>query len=129
MIAAGVSVAGAAFFAPRRAVAGFVAAGAAATVVAFSATVLRANRPEPVEVMAAAIRAHKPADAVCACGAFARNLTFYTHTPVYVGEYQNDLREFLLRPGSVLAVADSVRLEAVESVLQRKFPRIAEVAT
>jgi 4-amino-4-deoxy-L-arabinose transferase-like glycosyltransferase len=128
MIAAGLIVGAAAFFAPRRAVAGIVAAGAAATTMAFSATVLRANRPEPVEVMAAAIRAQEPADAVCACGAFARNLTFYAHTPVYVGEYEDDLRTFLLRSGTVLAVADSGRLEAVETTLQRKFPRIAEVA-
>jgi len=124
MIGAGVAIAAAALLAPRRVIPGIVAAGAAATVMAFDATVLRAVRPEPVEVIAAAIKAQEPVDAVCACGAFARNLTFYTGTPIVNNE---ELGQFLTRPGPGLAVVDSVLLAAVESSLQRRFPRLAEV--
>jgi 4-amino-4-deoxy-L-arabinose transferase-like glycosyltransferase len=127
MVAAGVVIAAVALLAPRRAVPAVVVAGAAVTVMAFDVTVLRTTRPEPVEIIASAIRAQEPPDAVAVSGVFVRNLTFYTHTPVWVGEYAENLAEILAQHGHVLAVTDSERLARVESSMQRRFPRLAEV--
>jgi len=125
MIAAGAITIAAALFGPRRIIPTVVAVASCATVIAFNATVLRTGRPEAVEQIAAAIRQQDPADALCACGAFARNLTFYTQLPVYVGGNEPEFQRFLERPGTVLAVLNATELARIEANLQRQFPRLA----
>jgi 4-amino-4-deoxy-L-arabinose transferase-like glycosyltransferase len=131
MIGAGVTTLAAAVLAPRRLVPAVVALSAGATVMAFDATVLRADRPEPVEVIAAAIRREAPVTDICACGAFARNLSFYAQDKIFVGDFTEGdavLRDFIQRSAPVLAASDEYWLGVVEAKLNRRFRRVAEVS-
>ena len=128
MMAAGAVTIGASLFGARRTVPTIVAVASCATVIALNATVLRTGRPEAVERIAAAIHEQGSADALCACGHFARNLTFYTQMPVYVGGNEAEFRQFLERPGTFLAVLDATDLGRIEASLQRQFPRLAEAS-
>ena len=120
-----------AFVLPRRVMPAAVTAAAAAVLLVFQGSLLAPGRPEPVEVVAAAIRAENRGAAVCACGAFARSLNFYTGSRVEIAnvteDYTDELRRFLENPARVLAAADARALERVETSLGRRFPRITEV--
>jgi hypothetical protein len=115
----------------RRAIIAATTIAAAAVVVLFATSFLAPGRPEPVEIIAGAVRAEGSNIAVCACGAFARSLNFYTHAPVEIANVTPDstdeLRRFLDRPDRVLAVVDWRALVRVEESLGTRFPRITEV--
>jgi hypothetical protein len=91
-------------------------------------SIVTPGRPEPDEVIAAAVRAAGPVPAVCACGAFARSLDFYTHLPTVIGASDDDIRTFLDQPDRVLAAVDAGALARIESTRPTAFPRLAEVS-
>src|SRR6185295_15427166 len=97
------------------------------TLLVVQTSVLALGRPEPVEVVAAAIKAEPPGATLCQCSAFGRNLTFYTHMPIVGAATDDEIAAVLSRPERVLAVVDLPRLTRLEARLQRAFPRLAEV--
>jgi 4-amino-4-deoxy-L-arabinose transferase-like glycosyltransferase len=114
----------------RRGAPGAVAVAAGLSVLTFDGTVLVQGRPEPVEIIARAVRDHGPARLVCACGAFARSLTFYTGVPTdieNVGDVEGEeaVRRFLDTPDRVMAVVNADMLATVEAHAGRAFPRLA----
>jgi 4-amino-4-deoxy-L-arabinose transferase-like glycosyltransferase len=114
----------------RRWAPALVAVAAAVAVVVFERSVLAPGRPEPVEVIAAAARASGITSQMCACGALARSLTFYTHVKTYLAATDRgdaDVEAFLASPGRVLAAVDSHVLARVEARLGRRVPRLVEV--
>ena len=100
---------------------------AAVTVIAFESSVRVLGRPEPVEVVAAVARRAGPVPAICACGAFARSLTFYTHVPTVIGATEDEVVDFLSKDDRVLAAIDSKMLAQVETRMGKSFPRLTEV--
>jgi 4-amino-4-deoxy-L-arabinose transferase-like glycosyltransferase len=115
---------------PRRWTPIVVASAAALAVVVFERSVLASGRPEPVEVLAATARAHGVTAPMCACGALARSLTFYTHVKTYLAATDrgdDDVVEFLASGQPVLAAVDSNVLARVEARLGRRFTRLTEV--
>ena len=107
-----------------------VGAAAAAAVVVFETAMLAPGRPEPVEVIARVVREHNGLSPVCACGALARSLTFYTERKTYLAATdQGDasVLEFLTRDQRLFAAVDAPVLARVEASLGRRFPRLAEV--
>jgi len=100
---------------------------AAVTVIAFESSVRVLGRPEPVEIVAAAARRAGPVPAICACGAFARSLTFYTHVPTVVRATEDEVVDFLSTADRVLAAIDSKMLAQVETRMGKLFPRLTEV--
>jgi len=128
MIAAGIVTIIAAILASTTTIPAIVAASACATVVAFNSTVLRTLRPEPVEQVADVIRQQPQVDSLCSCGAFSRNLTFYTHLPVQVGDGQDEFQRFMEQPGSLLAVTTAEGLADMEARLHRPLRRLTEVS-
>jgi len=124
--AGGAAVIAAWILPPRRALAALTIC-AAVTVMAFESSVRVLGRPEPVEVVAAVARQAGPVPAICACGAFARSLTFYTHVPTVVGATEDEVVEFLSNGDRVLAAIDSKMLTQVEARMGKTFPRLTEV--
>jgi len=115
---------------PRRWVPVVVAAAAALCVVTVERSVLASGRPEPVEVLAATARAHGVTAPMCACGALARSLTFYTHVKTYLAATDrgdDDVVAFLTSANRVLAAVDSTVLARVEARLGRRFTRLTDV--
>jgi hypothetical protein len=130
VMAAGVVVLMGALAAPRRVVPVLITAGAAVGLVAFDRTLLSPGRPEPVEITAAAARDAGVSPTICACGAFARSLNYYTHVKTVIadtGRGADEALHFLSAPGRVLAVVDSKTLADVESQLGRTLPRLGDV--
>jgi hypothetical protein len=127
IIAAAVLIVAALWILPRPAVPAVIAVASAITVIALVRSVLMPGRPEPVEVIAAAVRDEGPVPRVCACGAFARSLNFYTHLPTVVAATDPEVIGFLSSPDRVLAVVDSTVLASVEQAMARRFPRVTEV--
>jgi len=131
MIGIGLAVTLALFVMPRRAVPLALTTASAAALVAFQLLVLAPGRPEPVETIAAAVRAQMPVAGLCACGAFARSLVYYAHAKTEIANVTADdtsqLEAFLEQPERVLAAVDSQALAKVEAARGRRFPRIAEV--
>ncbi len=130
IVAAGVIAALAGLLAPRRWAPWLVAVAAATAVVGFERSVLAPGRPEPVEVIASVARAHGVTSPMCACGALARSLTFYTEVKTYLAATDRgdeDVVEFLSSPDRVFAAVDSHVLARVEASLGRRFPRLTEV--
>jgi 4-amino-4-deoxy-L-arabinose transferase-like glycosyltransferase len=117
------------------AVAGVAAAGAwarlpavlvpvaAALLLAVQFGVLAGRRPEPVEEMAALVRAHRvSAEPVAAYQTFVRNLLFYTRVPQVDLAVEQDAVAFVQSPSRVLLVvleADRDRLQALSGVMLR----------
>jgi len=127
MIGAGLVAMIAALVLPRgRALVALVVC-AAVTVIAFESSVRVLGRPEPVEIVAAAARQAGPVPAICACGAFARSLTFYTHVPTVVRATEDEVVDFLSTADRVLAAIDSKMLAQVETRMGKLFPRLTEV--
>ena len=131
MTAIGVTVALATLLVPRRAVPGLIAAGAGAALVVFNLTLMSPTRPEPVELIANAVRAEGDDTRLCACGALGRSLPFYTGMRAEIAdvnlEHTNELEHHLQadRPG--LLVVDERVLDHVERRLSRTFPRVTSV--
>ena len=128
LVAFGLVMMAAGFLRRRSAVPWIMAGCAAGALVVFERSVQAAGRPEPVEVLADAIRAHAPVPAACACGAFARSLNFYTHLPTVVAATDEEVVQFLARPQPVLAAIDSRTLERIERATGRSYPRLADVS-
>ena len=128
MIGCGAVSIAAVLFTPPRIALGTLTASAAATLLAIQASVLSLGRPEPVESVAAAVRAQGSNQTICTCGAFTRNLIFYAHTPTVVGETEANAQQFLEQPDRVLAVLDSSALNRIQQATGRRFPRLAEVS-
>jgi hypothetical protein len=127
VIAAGVITLIATVAAPQRYVPGAIAVAATIAVLAMQFAVLSPRRPEPVETFARVIEQYKPMPEVCACGAFARSLVFYTHLKTIVTDTDEEVRTFLSRPERVLAAVEAGTLARVEASLSTTFPRLAEV--
>jgi 4-amino-4-deoxy-L-arabinose transferase-like glycosyltransferase len=107
-----------------------VGVAASAAVVVFETAMLAPGRPEPVEVLARVVREHNGTSPVCACGALARSLTFYTELQTYLAATDQDdasVLEFLTRDQRLFAAVDAAVLARVEASLGRRFQRLAEV--
>jgi 4-amino-4-deoxy-L-arabinose transferase-like glycosyltransferase len=127
MIAVGVVTLGAALFAARRHVPAVLAVAAAVALAAFQAAVLSPKRPEPVELMARAAREQGPVPVVGNCGGFARSFVFYSHGKTAMIDSEERVRNFLDTPEVVLATIDEDMLATIETSLNRRFPRLADV--
>jgi 4-amino-4-deoxy-L-arabinose transferase-like glycosyltransferase len=123
----GLSIAAVVFLSPRIAL-GTLTASAAATLLAVQASVLSPGRPEPVEAVAAAVRAQGPNQTICTCGAFTRNLIFYAHNRTVVGETEADAQRFLEQGDRALVVLDRSVLQRIQQRTGRQFPRLAEAS-
>jgi 4-amino-4-deoxy-L-arabinose transferase-like glycosyltransferase len=127
MIGCGVlSIAAVLMLSPRHALV-VLTASAAATLLAIQASVLSLGRPEPVEIVAAAVRAQGPNQTICTCGAFTRNLIFYAHNRTVVGQTDADTQRFLEQPDPALVVLEAPTLGRIEQATGRRFRRLAEV--
>jgi hypothetical protein len=122
----GLSIAAVLVLSPRIALA-TLTASAAATLLAIQASVLSLGRPEPVEIVAAAIRAQDPSQTICTCGAFTRNLIFYTRRRTVVGETEADAQRILEQTERALVVLEEPVLARIEQATGRRFARLAEV--
>jgi 4-amino-4-deoxy-L-arabinose transferase-like glycosyltransferase len=114
----------------RRWIPAVVGAAAAAAVMVFETAVLAPGRPEPVEVIARVVRDQNGTSPVCACGALARSLTFYTQRKTYLAATDRgdaDVMEFLTRDERLFAAVDAQVLARVEARLDRRFARLADV--
>lgn len=131
MAAMGLAVAILALLMPRRIVAPAIAVAAAGALVVFNMTLMAPNRPEPVEVIAAAIRVDNQGWDVCACGALGRSLPFYAGTRAVIAEvnanYTDELVSYLEHQRPHLIVADERVLTLVEGRIGRRFPRMTSV--
>jgi 4-amino-4-deoxy-L-arabinose transferase-like glycosyltransferase len=131
MTAMGMVAALGALVTPRRMVPWAIAGAAGAALVVFHLTLLAPTRPEPVEVIAAAIRAEGEGRNVCACGALGRSLPFYAGRPAVIAdvhaEYTDELVYYLQTDAPHLVVADERVLERVEQRIGRTFPRLTSV--
>jgi hypothetical protein len=105
---------------------GAVTGAAAATLLAVHASVFSPARPEPVEAIAAAVRAQGAEPSVCTCGAFTRNLVFYTHHPTLVGEFDADAQRILEQTNRTIVVVDEPMLARIEQATGRRYIRLAE---
>ena len=116
---------------PRRLVPWSIACAAAGALVVFHLTLLAPHRPEPVEVIAAAIRTEGGGPDVCACGALGRSLPFYAGKRAVIAdvhaEYTDELVYYLEIDAPHLVVADEGVLNQVEQKLGRTFPRLTSV--
>ena len=129
MVAIGIVLAAVTLFMPRRIVPGVIAAAAGAGVIAFNASLMSPDRPEPVERIAAHIRATEAGREVCACGAMGRSLSFYTGTKTIIAEvtmeYLDQIVDYLGNDTPRTLVVDARVLARVEQRLGRTFPRVA----
>ena len=127
MIACGAAAAAASLaLAPRIALA-VIAGAAAATLLALQASVFSLGRPEPVEVIAAAVRAQGPEPTVCTCGAFTRNLVYYAQHFTLVGEIDEHARRILEQRNHTIVVVEAAMLDRIEAASGRRYVRLADV--
>jgi 4-amino-4-deoxy-L-arabinose transferase len=91
-------------------------------------SVFATGRPEPVELAAASMLVGGQPPTACACGAFTRNLNFYTHAKTVVGDPTSEIERFLSSPDRVMAAVDGDALAALEAKWQRRLPRLLEVS-
>jgi len=129
MMVAGACAAGAALFGPRRLVPATLAVASAVSLVGFHRAVMALGPDEPVEQFARAILREPPGATLCQCGAFGRNLSFYTHMPIVGAAEIEEIANVLDLPQRVLAVIDERRLALVEARLDRTarpFRRLAD---
>jgi hypothetical protein len=91
---------------------------AAAVLLALQFGALAGRRPEPVEEMAALVRAHRTAnEPVCIYNVFTRNLTFYSGIRL-VHAFDIDQAAALAQsPQRMLFIARADHIKAIESVL------------
>ena len=131
MTVIGALVAVATLVVPRRVVPAVVAAAGGAALVVFNLSLMAPSRPEPVEVIAAAIRAEGQGNDVCACGALGRSLPFYAGRRAVIADvnaaHTDELIHHLNMDRPYLLVVDENVLSGVEERLGRAFPRLAAV--
>jgi 4-amino-4-deoxy-L-arabinose transferase-like glycosyltransferase len=93
-----------------------VATASAAALLAVHFSIYSAEGIEPVQKMAASFERHWPgAQASGTYRVFVRNLVFYTGVKQTDLNSRDELREFLGRPGRVLAVATEEDLASIDS--------------
>ena len=78
-------------------------------------------------MIAAALRAQGPEPTVCTCGAFTRNLGFYSHRPTLVGELDEDAQRILEQQNHTIVVVERQMLDRIEQASGRRYVRLAEV--
>ena len=71
-------------------------------------------------------RTATPQDTVCACGAFLRNLPFYTQRQVLQAGTQDEVNNALSMDRPVVAAIDTRKLLEAEAALNRRFERLVE---
>jgi 4-amino-4-deoxy-L-arabinose transferase-like glycosyltransferase len=125
ILAAGLFVLLEAFFGALRRIPFVMIAASAVMLFVVQHSVLAVGQPEAVQAVAQAARAYDPAASVFTCGAFTRNLVFYTRTRTSSCGSQDDVRRILGAPERVLAVVDAQMLDELESS-GRRFRRLAE---
>lgn len=105
-----------------------IAAASVATLVSLHYSIYSAEGMEPVQRMAAVFRTHLPGtEASGTYRVFVRNLVFYTGTKQTDLTTLEDLRDFLARPGRVLAVSSEEDLAALADtfgVTPRRLERV-----
>ncbi len=89
---------------------------AASTILLFvvQGWVLAPGQPEVVQRVAQAARAYDAPAEICTCGAFGRNLVFYTHAKTSFGATAEEVRRILEAPTPVLAIVDAGMLSALD---------------
>jgi 4-amino-4-deoxy-L-arabinose transferase-like glycosyltransferase len=93
------------------------AVAAAAVLLALQFGALSGRRPEPVEEMAALVRAHRTAnESVCIYNVFTRNLTFYSGIRVVQAFDITQAAGLARSPERVLFVARADHIRAIEAV-------------
>jgi hypothetical protein len=131
MVAIGLAAVVAVVLMPRRRIGVVLVVAAALSLSSFELRLLSPGRPEPVEVIAEAIRKEPRPEQLCACGAFARTLVLYTGlqtaTREVSGDYTAELEEILSNSKRVLATVDARALASLEAQKGVRFPRLAEV--
>jgi 4-amino-4-deoxy-L-arabinose transferase-like glycosyltransferase len=127
MIACGAAAAAASLALPPRVALSGITGAAAATLLALQASVFSLGRPEPVEVIGAAVRAQGQEPTVCTCGAFTRNLVFYARHFTLVGELDEHARRILEQMNHTIVVLDASMLDRIEAASGRRYVRLAEV--
>jgi 4-amino-4-deoxy-L-arabinose transferase-like glycosyltransferase len=104
-----------------------VAAAAAATVLTLHYTVFSMGGPEPVERVAALVRAHHDGHRVGAYQVFVRNLVFYTRLRQVDLFDEARAEAFLGSRDPVLCVIPADDLERLEIRLDRQFRSLGQV--
>jgi 4-amino-4-deoxy-L-arabinose transferase-like glycosyltransferase len=127
IIACGAAAAVAALALAPRIGLGVLTGAAAATLLGLQASVFSPARPEPVEVIGAAVRAQGPEPTVCTCGAFTRNLVFYARHFTLWGETDEAARRILEQMNHTIVVVDAEMLNRIEAASGRRYVRLAEV--
>ncbi len=127
MMIAGVVAGIASVVATPRVTVAVMTGASAVTLLALQASVFSLGRPEPVEMIAATLRAQGPEPTVCTCGAFTRNLVFYSHHPTLVGETDEHAQRILEQTNHTIVVVDRPMLERIEQATGRQFRRLVEV--
>jgi 4-amino-4-deoxy-L-arabinose transferase len=111
----------------RQWLAAVVAIGGAVTLLTAHRAVMMIGRPEPVELMARQAQAAGNPPFVCTCGAFGRNLSFYTRRRTVMEDYDEGVREVLAKPELTAAAIDVDVLARAESAMGRRFTRTADM--
>lgn len=127
MIACGAAAAASSLALAPRIALSVITGAAAATLLALQASVFSLGRPEPVEVIAAAVRAQGPEPTVCTCGGFTRNLVYYAHHFTLVGDLDEHARRILEQKNHTIVVVDASMLDRIEAASGRRYVRLAEV--
>jgi 4-amino-4-deoxy-L-arabinose transferase-like glycosyltransferase len=104
-----------------------LAVGGAVTLLAAHRSVMMIGRPEPVETIAKAAAAGGVPKNVCTCGAFGRNLSFYSRRQTVMEDYDEGVRDVLTRPEWTVAAIDVDVLARAEAAIGRRFVRSADV--
>jgi hypothetical protein len=101
---------------------------AAAVLLAVQFGALSGRRPEPVEEMAALVKAHRAAsEPVCIYNVFTRNLTFYNGIKVVQAFDIDQAADFARSPERVLFVARADHVKAIEAKLGASLYPLARV--
>jgi 4-amino-4-deoxy-L-arabinose transferase-like glycosyltransferase len=125
IVCAGLFVALESFFGTVRRLPAVIVAASVVMLLVMQYSVLAVGQPEAVQVVARSAVAHDPAASVCTCGAFARNLVFYTHVRTSFGGTEDEVRQMLEAKEPVLAVVDAQMLATLEHG-GRRFRHLAE---
>lgn len=106
-----------------------LAAAAALTLVALQAAIMVSAGPQAVVSVAETIsRERAPGVAVCACGAFLRNLPFYVRSRTIAAGTQEEVNAALSAPTPLIAAIDARKLAEAETALNQRFDRLFETS-
>ncbi len=125
ILAAGLFAMVESFFGSARRIPLVLVAASAIMLATVQHAVLGVGRPEAVERIAAAAKARDAGATVCACGAFTRNLGFYTRSQTAFGGTEDEVRRVLASDRRMLAVVDAEVLARLESGGTR-YRRVAD---